>query len=108
MASREGSGSGGDDASAGARLAGRERRLAAAPDPAPGLLPAVRNAVTRYRLPMRVAVVAQIKRGKSTLVNALLGQDIAPTSQLEATFTLGEFFDAPQARVGVPLSEAGV
>jgi len=105
MASREGSGSVGDDASAAARLAECERRLAAAADPAPGLLPAVRNAVTRYRLPMRVAVVAQIKRGKSTLVNALLGQDIAPTSQLEATFTVGEFFDAPQPRVVVHFTE---
>jgi len=54
---------------------------------------------------MRVAVVAQIKRGKSTLVNALLGQDIAPTSQLEATFTVGEFFDAPQPRVIVHFTE---
>jgi len=50
---------------------------------------------------MRVAVVAQIKRGKSTLVNALLGQNIAPTAQLEATFTVGEFYDAPQPQVVV-------
>jgi hypothetical protein len=101
MADRKGSGSVGDDTSAVARLAECERRLATAADPPPGLLPAVRAAVARYRLPMRVAVVAQIKRGKSTLVNALLGQDIAPTAQLEATFTVGEFFDAPQPRVVV-------
>ena len=54
---------------------------------------------------MRVAVVAQIKRGKSTLVNALLGQDVAPTAQLEATFTVGEFYRAAQARVTVHFKE---
>lgn len=95
----------GDDTSAAARLAECERRLAGAADAPPSLLSAVRAAAARYRLPMRVAVVAQIKRGKSTLVNALLGQDIAPTSQLEATFTVGEFFDAPQPSVIVHFTE---
>jgi hypothetical protein len=41
--------------------------------------------------PMRLAVVGQIKRGKSTLVNALLGEEIAATGQLELTFTVSEF-----------------
>ena len=89
----------GEETSAAARLAECERRLAGAADAPPGLLRAVRAAVARCRLPMRVAVVAQIKRGKSTLVNALLGQDVAPTAQLEATFTVGEFYDAPQPEV---------
>jgi Dynamin family len=89
----------GDSTSATARLAECERRLAGAANAPPSLLSAVRTATARYQLPMRVAVVAQIKRGKSTLVNALLGQDIAPTSQLEATFTVGEFFDAPRPEV---------
>ena len=95
----------GDNTSAAARLAECERRLAGAADAPPSLLSAVRTAATRYRLPMRVAVVAQIKRGKSTLVNALLGQDIAPTSQLEATFTVGEFFDAQRPQVIVHFTD---
>lgn len=56
---------------------------------------------------MRVAVAAQIKRGKSTLVNALLGQDVAPTAQLEATFTVGEFYQAAEPRVTVHFNEPG-
>jgi len=54
---------------------------------------------------MRVAVVAQIKRGKSTLVNALLREDVAPTAQLEATFTVGEFYHAPESRVTVHFND---
>jgi len=54
---------------------------------------------------MRVAVVAQIKRGKSTLVNAVLRQDVAPTAQLEATFTVSEFYTASQARVTVHFND---
>jgi hypothetical protein len=49
--------------------------------------------LARQRLdePMRLAVAGQIKRGKSTLVNALLGKRIAATGQLELTFTISEF-----------------
>jgi len=54
---------------------------------------------------MRVAVAAQIKRGKSTLVNAMLRQDVAPTAQLEATFTVSEFYAAPQPEVTVYFSD---
>jgi Dynamin family len=97
----------GVEISAAGRLAECERRLAAAADAPSGLLAAVRAAAVRCRLPMRVAVVAQIKRGKSTLVNALLGQNIAPTAQLEATFTVSEFHDAPQPEVVVHFTESG-
>ncbi len=41
--------------------------------------------------PVRLAVAGQIKRGKSTLVNALLNSDIAATGQLELTFNVTEF-----------------
>ena len=40
--------------------------------------------------PMRVAVAGLIKRGKSTLVNALLGGDISPTGTEETTFNVVE------------------
>ena len=97
----------GVDTSAAARLAECERRLAGAVDAPPGLLTALRAAGVCRWLPMRVAIVAQIKRGKSTLVNALLGQNVAPTAQLEATFTVGEFYDAPQPEVVVHFTESG-
>jgi hypothetical protein len=39
----------------------------------------------RLREPVRIAVVGRVKAGKSTLVNALLGQQIAPTDISECT-----------------------
>ncbi len=95
-----------DESSPLARLGECERRLAAAVDAPADLKAVVSRAIARYREPMRVAVVAQIKRGKSTLVNALLREDVAPTAQLEATFTVGEFYHAPESRVTVHFSDA--
>jgi hypothetical protein len=66
-----------------------------------GLAAAARAGRERLDQPMRVAVAGQIKRGKSTLVNALLGEEIAPTAQLEATFTVSEFHDAARRSVVV-------
>lgn len=40
--------------------------------------------------PMRVAIVGQIKKGKSTLVNALLGERLVATGVLELTFNVNE------------------
>jgi hypothetical protein len=96
-----------DENSPLARLAECERRLATAADAPTELKTAVSRAIARYREPMRVAVVAQIKRGKSTLVNALLREDIAPTAQLEATFTVGEFHHAPTPQVTVHFNDTG-
>jgi hypothetical protein len=39
----------------------------------------------RLREPVRIAVVGRVKAGKSTLVNALLGQRVAPTDISECT-----------------------
>ncbi|MSX07522.1 MAG: Isoniazid-inducible protein iniC, partial [Actinobacteria bacterium] len=40
-----------------------------------------------YRLdePLRVALAGSLKAGKSTLLNSLVGQDIAPTDATECT-----------------------
>ncbi len=38
-------------------------------------------------------------------MNALLEEDIAPTAQLEATFTVGDFYDAPEPKVVVRFGE---
>src|SRR4029079_13690386 len=44
-------------------------------------------AVERER-PLRVAVVGEFNAGKSTFLNALLGEDVAPTGVLPTTATL--------------------
>jgi hypothetical protein len=61
----------------------------------------LRLAAERLRQPMRLAVVGQIKRGKSTLVNALLGEHVAATGQLELTFTVSEFRHADDRAIYV-------
>ncbi|MDN3025884.1 dynamin family protein [Streptomyces sp. S.PB5] len=63
------------------------------------LLSAALAARTRMTQPMRVAVAGQIKRGKSTLVNALLGEEISDTGQLELTFNVCEFHHAERPRL---------
>lgn len=42
----------------------------------------------RIRQPMRVAIVGVIKAGKSTLMNALLGELIVPTGTIETTYNV--------------------
>lgn len=58
-------------------------------DPAYAQRPDVHNELMRIegRLnqPMRIALAGTLKAGKSTLVNALVGEDIAPTDATEAT-----------------------
>ncbi len=45
-------------------------------------------ALERIEQPMRVAIVGLIKAGKSTLMNALLGETIVATGTVEATFNV--------------------
>jgi hypothetical protein len=45
--------------------------------------------------PMRVAVIGRVKAGKSTLMNALLGAEVAPTGPEELTFNVNTFIHAP-------------
>jgi hypothetical protein len=40
---------------------------------------------------LRLAIVGRIKAGKSTLMNAVLGEDLVPTGPAELTFTVNEF-----------------
>jgi GTP-binding protein EngB required for normal cell division len=60
-------------------------------------------AVERER-PLRVAIVGEFNAGKSTFINALLGEDVAPTGVLPTTATLHWVAWAPDAfaRVVVP------
>ena len=45
--------------------------------------------------PMRVAVIGRVKAGKSTLMNALLGAEVAPTGPEELTYNVNTFIHAP-------------
>ncbi|GHO82249.1 dynamin family protein [Dictyobacter formicarum] len=48
----------------------------------------LRLAHERIKQPMRVAIVGLIKAGKSTLMNALLGETVVATGTVEATFNV--------------------
>jgi hypothetical protein len=51
--------------------------------------------------PLRVALAGSVKSGKSTLLNALVGEQIAPTGVGECTRLVTHYADAPSPRVGV-------
>ena len=72
-------------------------------DPAYRHRPDVHNELERIgqRLnqPMRIALAGTLKAGKSTLVNALVGEDIAPTDATEATRIVTWFRHGPTPKV---------
>src|SRR5882757_3336485 len=72
-------------------------------DPAYRQRPDVHNELERigYRLnqPIRIALAGTLKAGKSTLVNALVGEDIAPTDATEATRIVTWFRHGPIPKV---------
>ncbi|MBS1696185.1 MAG: dynamin-like GTPase family protein [Actinobacteria bacterium] len=72
-------------------------------DPAYRNRPDVHNELERigWRLnqPMRIALAGTLKAGKSTLVNALVGEDIAPTDATEATRIVTWFRHGPTPKV---------
>ncbi len=55
----------------------------------------------RLEIPLRVAVVGIMKAGKSTFMNALMGEDILYTGNLETTYTVGWFCYAPEPSITV-------
>ncbi len=73
----------------GPTLTGRTVHLVArAPGRLPGhprAAPAGRDRATAGRAPLRVAVAGRVKSGKSTLLNALIGERLAPTDAGECT-----------------------
>src|SRR4051812_28419953 len=72
-------------------------------DPAYQHRPDVHNELERigYRLnqPIRIALAGTLKAGKSTLVNALVGETIAPTDATEATRIVTWFRHGPTPKV---------
>lgn len=53
----------------------------------------------RLNEPIRIALAGTLKSGKSTLVNALVGEDIAPTDATEATRIVTRFRHGPAPQV---------
>ena len=54
-------------------------------DDDPGALVAIAELERRLREPLRLAIAGMVKAGKSTLLNAMLGEQIAPTDAGECT-----------------------
>ncbi|TVR74654.1 MAG: GTP-binding protein HSR1 [Sphaerobacteraceae bacterium] len=58
---------------------------------------------SRERLdrPMQVAIVGLIKAGKSTMMNAILGEEMVPTGQVETTFNVNwlQYRDRPALEI---------
>lgn len=59
----------------------------------------IEECVRRLDQPLRVALAGQLKSGKSTLLNALVGQDIAPTDATECTRLVTWYRDGAAPRV---------
>lgn len=55
--------------------------------------------LARFDEPLRVAIAGKVKAGKSTLLNALVGEEIAPTDAGECTRVVTWYQDAPVPRV---------
>ncbi|MCV7278281.1 dynamin-like GTPase family protein [Mycolicibacterium flavescens] len=72
-------------------------------DPAYRHRPDVHNELdrigSRLNQPIRIALAGTLKAGKSTLVNALVGEDIAPTDATEATRIVTWFRHGPTPKV---------
>lgn len=50
---------------------------------------------------LRIAVGGRVRAGKSTLINALVGQDVAATAATECTLLVAWFRNGPQNQVVV-------
>ncbi|MEI5585010.1 MULTISPECIES: dynamin family protein [unclassified Agromyces] len=63
----------------------------------------IRAQQERLREPLRVAIAGMVKAGKSTLLNAVIGEEIAPTDAGECTRVIVWYRHGPTPRVTVHL-----
>jgi 50S ribosome-binding GTPase len=59
----------------------------------------LRRQLDRLDEPLRVAIAGKVKAGKSTLLNALVGEQIAPTDAAECTRAVTWYRDGPTPRI---------
>jgi hypothetical protein len=62
-------------------------------------------ALARLDEPLRVAIAGKIKAGKSTLLNAMVGEELAPTDAGECTRIVTWYRDGPTYRVVMHLAD---
>ncbi|MGC4866161.1 hypothetical protein ACLQ3B_12110 [Micromonospora sp. DT53] len=71
----------------------------------------LRHQVARLEQPLRIAIVGPWRSGKSTVLNALMGEEVAPVERADGAFTWYEDGAAPHATaypVGHPPQELAV
>ncbi|MEU7975381.1 hypothetical protein AB0B48_25425 [Micromonospora sp. NPDC049089] len=71
----------------------------------------LRQQVARLEQPLRIAIVGPWRSGKSTVLNALMGEEVAPVERADGAFTWYEDGAAPRATaypVGQPPQELAV
>jgi hypothetical protein len=59
----------------------------------------LRHQLARLDEPLRVAIAGKVKAGKSTLLNALVGEAVAPTDAGECTKVVTWYRDGPSPRI---------
>jgi hypothetical protein len=73
-------------------------------DDEPGRL-VLAEALRRLDEPLRVAIAGKVKAGKSTLLNAMVGEELAPTDASECTRVVTWYRDGPTYRVLLHLAD---
>lgn len=73
----------------------------------PDMSAQLRECKARLGQPLRVALAGSLKAGKSTLLNALVGQDIAPTDATECTKVVTWYRSGPTPTVTACYGDAG-
>lgn len=74
----------------------------------PAALAVVSLASARLAEPLRVAIAGMVKAGKSTLLNAMVGEELAPTDAGECTRVVTWYRDGPAYRVTLALEDGGL
>jgi hypothetical protein len=74
----------------------------------PAALAVVSLASARLEEPLRVAIAGMVKAGKSTLLNAMVGEELAPTDAGECTRVVTWYRDGPAYRVQLALADGGI
>ncbi|MEL6982446.1 MAG: dynamin family protein, partial [Actinomycetota bacterium] len=69
------------------------------------LIPALERVRRRLDEPLRVAIAGRVKAGKSTLLNALVGEQLAPTDAGECTRIVTWYRHGPTYRVTLDLTD---